>query len=230
MTTEKNPSNQEQIVDRTTFMQYRPTLLQFVSLVVLAAPTLAADESNFIRIKPFSGMSLEVPKTWKAVDDETKAQAATVIEALFDSSGLRSGAAPKPSGMFSARLPSQDVDVSVTIIAEPGSASQRQVDSLTEDQLRALGEREQKTLRETIEPMQLRLISFSGMRRQVVGGKTALTYEVRTSDANGQQRVIANMIFHLGDRKFTVTTSWPLSGTDLWRVVFEKITSSLRFD
>ena len=111
-------------------MQYRQTLVRFLLLLVLAAAVLRADESNFVRIKPFSGMSLEVPKTWTAVDNETKAQAATVIEALFDSSGLKSGAAPKPSGMFSARLPSQDVDVSVTIIAEAGSASQTQVNSL----------------------------------------------------------------------------------------------------
>ena len=81
-----------------------------------------------------------------------------------------------------------------------------------------------------MEPLQLRLLGFSEMRRQVVGRKTALTYEVRTSDSNGQQRVINNIIFHLGDRKFTVTTLRPLAGTELWGVVLEKITSSLQFD
>src|SRR5436190_3619843 len=153
-------------------MQYRHTLVRFLLFFVLAAPALRADESNFVRIKPFNGMSLEVPKTWKAVDDQTKAEAATVIEALFDSRGVKA-VAPKASGIFSAQPPSQDPGVGVTIVAEPGSMSQEKVSSLTDEQLRALGKGDQDIIKQTIEPLQLRLVSFSQIRRQVVGGKTA---------------------------------------------------------
>src|SRR5206468_4896943 len=152
-----------------------------------------------------------------------------VIEALFDSRGVKA-VAPKASGIFSAQPPSQDPGVGVTIVAEPGSMSQEKVSSLTDEQLRALGKGDQDIIKQTIEPLQLRLVSFSQIRRQVVGGKTALTYELRTSDSNSQQRVVNNMIFNLGDRKFTVTTSRPLSDTDLLGLIFEKIISSLQFD
>ena len=184
-------------VSQTRPVQYRNSLLLFLLLLVLAVPAVTADESNFGWIKPFSGMSLEVPKTWQTVDGQTKAQAVTAIEALFDSKGVKKALAP--SGMFAVIPPSPDTDVNVTIIAELKSTfSQEQVKSFANDQLTAFGEREQNALKQTIQPLQLRLLAFSVIRREVIGGKTALTYEVRVSDSNGQQRILNNIIFYLG--------------------------------
>jgi hypothetical protein len=212
-------------------MHYRPTQLTLVLLFVLAACSLTAGETNFIRIKPFSGISLEVPQTWKAVDEQTKGQVATAIEALFDANGVRRGVAPNASTLFAITPPLQDVDVNVTIVAELKSPfTQEQVRSFTREQLRAIGSHEQNAIKQMIEPLQARLLSFSEIRREVVGGKVALVYQAVTSDSEDQQRTINSMVFYLGDRKFTITTLHAKAGIDPWSVILEKIRSSLRFD
>lgn len=180
--------------------------------------------SNFVTVKPFSGVTVDIPAAWVVVDPSLVREVLTAAEAVYGIKGV-----PPVSGVKSFKPPVSSNGVGVTIISREGKfPTQEMIAKSKTDDLAELSKTLEASARKSSESMGLKLNSFSGITIGQLGGNVCLKY-IAQSSSEDMKITIETYDIPMGNRMISLQLT-DLQGVSPWRPILARASSTLKIE
>lgn len=193
--------------------------------LALAIPNLAK-ASSFVEVKLPRGIEIQLPKGWRLLGAEHNQLIEISAEAALDLSGAGQPEGTEVNLIAANSMPRSTYAAIRVDSTTPASGSPSEIANLTPAELKEFESEIKRTLKEMLPHQGLKVLTFFGVRREIISGQPALITEYRRSGPNGPVIVSVVQIF-TPRQDIRINLSYRESEKIIWRPVIGKVFQSI---
>lgn len=210
--------------------EFRATTLA-VMLILSAAAHAQTNENQFVALRFARGITMDAPRTWRAVSADENEVILTTVQATLDLTGVKQ-TAKQSLTLLKAQPKLQQLYAYVKLSEKFGEfKDQKETERASDAELKKFDEAQLADIKKMSELTGMKMVEWKGSRKEQINGKWALVTEYRREDRDGHGPVWCQIIaIHLRDRCITLTLSYREREEVVLKPVILRMRSSLKIE
>lgn len=205
-----------------------------VLAIVLIGPVTAhaqTNENKFVTLRFPHGITMDAPRSWRAVSADENEVVLTALQATLDLTGIKRTEKQSVT-LLKANPKLQQLYAYVKLSEKTGEFMDQKASEITsEAELKKIDETWLADVKKMNQLTGMKIVEWKGTRKEKINGKWAIVTEYRREDREGHGPVWCQInAIHLRDRCVTLTLSFREREEVVLKPVILRMRSSLKIE